>query len=125
MRLNIRERAQKVFQAGYKRGQQSIREIAGAIGASKSSVHRHLQSIARRHQGGESEWWETATGSDWLKRLVLASIFVFCFKRGVGCESVSEFFHLLQLDRQVEVSASSLRKVRTQMEEQILEYQQQ
>lgn len=124
MKLTIGERAQKVFQSISQTGKQTIRGMAQALGLSKSSVHRHLRSIARRSQHPESQVWETQVGKDWLKRLVVASIFVFCFKRGVGCESLSEFFHLLRLEKQVGVSVASLRKIRAQMEEQILAYQQ-
>jgi hypothetical protein len=54
---------------------------------------------------------------------VVATIFVFCFKRGVGCESLVEFFRLLGLERHVGLSVGSLRQIRTQMETQILDYQ--
>lgn len=124
MKPTIGERTQKVFQAISQTGKQTIRGMAQALGLSKSSVHRHQRSIARRNQHPESEVWETQVGKDWLKRLVFASIFVFCFKRGVGCESLSEFFHLLRLEKQVGVSVASLRKIRARMEEQILAYQQ-
>ena len=77
--------------------------------------------MKRRHQHPESEVWESPVGAQWLKRLVIATIFIFCFKRGVGCESLAEFFRLLGLDQQVGVSVSSLRQIRTQMETQILE----
>jgi hypothetical protein len=99
--------------------------MADSIGLSKSSVHRHCQAIARRNQHPESGLWESAVGSAWLKRLILAAIFVFCFKRGVGCESLHEFFRLLHLEQHVGVSVTCLRKIRTQMEAQILEYQRQ
>ncbi len=123
MKFTIGERAQKVFQAVTRQGHQTVRAIAKATGFSKSSVHRHQQAIACRHQHPESGLWASSEGAGWLKRLVIASIFVFCFKRGVGCESLSEFFRLLRLEQQVGVSVASLRKMRAQMEAQILEYQ--
>lgn len=123
MKLNIRERCQKVFLAVSSQGSQTMRAIAKATGISKSSVHRHRQAILRRNQQPESCLWESQAGAHWLKLLVLATIFVFCFKRGVGCESLAEFFRLLRLERHVGVSVASLRKIRSQMETQILEYQ--
>lgn len=125
MTLTIRERTQKVFQMISSRSRQTIRAMAQALGLSKSSVHRHQQALARRDQHPESGLWESSVGADWLKRLVLAAILVFCFKRGVGCESLHEFFQLLRLERHVGVSVASLRKIRTQMEVQILAYQRQ
>jgi len=123
MKLNIRERCQKVFQALASPGHLTVRAIAKAIGVSKSSVHRHQQAMTRRNQHPESGLWESPMGAEWLKLLVLATIFEFCFKRGVGCESLSEFFQLLHLERHVGISVASLRQIRAQMEEQILEYQ--
>lgn len=123
MNLNIRERCQKVFQALARPGQRTVRAIAQAIGVSKSSVHRHQQAMARRNQYPESGLWESPMGAQWLKLLVLATVFEFCFKRGVGCESLSEFFQLLHLERHVGISVASLQQLRAQMEEQILEYQ--
>ena len=123
MNFNIRERCQKVFQALARPGQRTVRAIAQAIGVSKSSVHRPQQAMARRNQYPESGLWESPVGAQWLKLLVLATVFEFCFKRGVGCESLSEFFQLLHLERQVGISVASLQQLRAQMEEQILEYQ--
>ena len=119
MKLNIRERGQKVFETLSSQGHLTIRAMAKAIGISKSSVHRHQQARVRRNQHPESGLWESPMGAEWLKLLVLATIFVFCFKRGVGCESLSEFFQLLHLERHVGISVASLRQLRAQMEEQI------
>ena len=53
MRLNIRERCQKVFQAFSAKGHLTLRAIAYATGMSKSSVHRHQQAMKglSRHKG--------------------------------------------------------------------------
>jgi hypothetical protein len=106
-------------------GRQTIRAMAEALGMSKSSVHRHQRALQRRQQQPESDLWESPAGTAWLKILVLATVFVFCCQRGVGCESVSQYFRLLRLDRHIGVSVSSLRKIQTQMETQILVYQEQ
>lgn len=124
MRLNLRERCQKVFQVCSTKGHRTIRDLAPVTGISKSSVHRHQQAMKRRQQP-ESGLWERPVGAQWLKRLVVATLFVFCFKRGVGCESLVEFFRLLGLERHMGLSVSSLRQIRTQMETQILDYQRQ
>jgi AcrR family transcriptional regulator len=124
MKLNIRERAEKVFQTASDLRRHSIRAIAKATGFSKSAVHRHHQARASRNQYPESELWESLAGGDWLRRLVVASIFIFCFQHGVGSESLSQFFRLLRLDRHIGVSPSSLRKIRDRMETEIETYQQ-
>lgn len=53
---------------------------------------------------------------------MIATLFVFCLKEGIGCETVAEFFRLLRLERHVGVSVASLRQIRSQMETQIIHY---
>lgn len=122
MELNIRERTQKVCQALSDVKKLSLRGIAQALGVSKSSVHRHQQAMARRNQYPESKLWESQAGAEWLKRLVNATLLIFCLKGGMGCETVAEFFHLLRLEQHVGGSVASLRKIRSQLETHIIDY---
>jgi hypothetical protein len=101
-------------------GQQSVRGLAERIGLSKSSVHRHLQAIDRRDRYPESSLWETEAGRTWLVRLVVATLFVFGLKRGVGAETLSEFFGRLRLEGHVGCSPSALRTVMHTLERLIL-----
>lgn len=55
--------------------------------------------------------------------MVLAVIFVFGIKAGVGVERISEFFHRVRLDRYVGSSPTALRNLRGQLEQVILAYQ--
>src|SRR5712691_5176554 len=102
-------------------GKQSIRNLADRTGLSKSSVHRHLQAMDRRDRYPESSLWETPAGRAWLIRLVVATLFVFGLKRGVGAETLSEFFGRLRLERHVGCSPSALRHVMHTLERLILE----
>jgi hypothetical protein len=90
---------------------QSIRQVAQQTGLSKSSVHRLKQAMERRDTHPESWWWETEAGRCWLIRLVVATLYTFGFKRGVGVETLSEFFGRLHLETQVGCSPSALRGV--------------
>ena len=110
-----------IFNALREHGKQSIRSLADRIGLSKSSVHRHLQAIDRRDRYPESSLWETKAGRTWLIRLVVATLFVFGFKRGVGAETLSEFFGRLRLEAHVGCSPSALRCVMHTLERLILE----
>src|SRR5215831_3629157 len=100
-----------IFNAIRAYGQQSIRSLADRTGLSKSSVHRHLQAIERRDRYPESSLWETEAGRAWLLRLVAATLLVFGLKRGVGAETLSEFFSRLRLEGHVGCSPSALRSV--------------
>jgi hypothetical protein len=52
-------------------------------------VHRHLQAINRRDRYPEAAFWETEAGRNWLIRLVVATLFVFGLKRGVGADPLT------------------------------------
>src|ERR1700758_3300817 len=110
-----------IFNAIREHGQQSIRCLADRTGLSKSSVHRHLQAIDRRDRYPESSLWETEAGRNWLIRLVVATLFVFGLKRGVGAETLSEFFGYLHLEAHVGCSPSALRSVMHTLERIILD----
>jgi Family of unknown function (DUF6399)/Winged helix-turn-helix DNA-binding len=102
-------------------GKQSIRSLADRTGLSKSSVHRHLQAIDRRDRHRESSFWETEAGRAWLIRLIVATLLVFGLKRGVGAETLSEFFGRLRLEAHVGCSPSALRTVMHLLERLLLE----
>ena len=105
-----------IFNSIREHGTQSIRSLANRTGLSKSSVHRHLQAIDRRDRYPESSLWETPAGRTWLIRLVVATLFVFGLKRGVGAETLSEFFGRLRLEGHVGCSPSVLRNVMHMLE---------
>lgn len=123
MNQTIRERGQKVFQAGTEKLLQGIAAIASATGISKSSVQRHQQGIQRRNQYPESEWWETEAGSAWLKRLVLGSMFFFGIKHGIGVGELSQFLKALRLELHVGCSASALDQLKQGMKDTLEAYE--
>jgi Family of unknown function (DUF6399) len=67
--------------------------------------------MERRGRHPESWWWETEEGRRWLSRLMVATLYTFGFKRGVGVDTLSEFFARLRLETQVGCSPSALRGV--------------
>jgi DNA-binding IclR family transcriptional regulator len=88
-------------------GRQGVRRIAQQTGLSKSSVHRLQHAMERRNSHPESWLWETAEGRQWLTRLVVATLYTFGLKRGVGLDTMSEFFARLHLETQVGCSPSA------------------
>ena len=110
-----------IFNSIREHRKQSIRSLAGRTGLSKSSVHRHLQAMERRDRYAESSFWETEAGRAWLIRLVVATLFVFGLKRGVGAETLSEFFSRLRLDGHIGCSSSALRSVMRTLERHVLD----
>jgi Family of unknown function (DUF6399)/IclR helix-turn-helix domain len=111
----------RLFNSIRENGKQSLRQLARRTGLSKSSVHRHTQAMARRDCYPESGLWETPEGRNWLIRLVVAPLFMFGLKRGVGAETISEFFSHLHLEAHVGCSPSALRSVMHTLEHITLE----
>jgi hypothetical protein len=99
----------------------SIRQVALQTGLSKSSVHRLRQAMAGRNQHPESWFWETQEGRRWFIRFVVAVLYHFGLKRGVGAETMSAFFACLHLEHHAGCSPSTLRAVMDKLESLILE----
>ncbi len=94
--MNLRERCQTVFQAGYQFGQNSFRAVAQKTDLSKSSVHRLYHRIVKRNQHPESELWESSAGQKWIRLLVLATIFIFALQGGIAViASALVYIHLI------------------------------
>jgi hypothetical protein len=110
-----------IFNSFCDNAKQSIRQVAHRTGLSKSSVHRLKQAMEHRDTHPESWWWETDVGRCWLIRLVVATLYTFGFTRGVGAETISEFFGRLHLETHVGCSPSALRGVMHALEQVILE----
>ena len=87
-------------------GKQSLRRLAQKTGLSKSRVPRLQQAMARRGGHPASWWWETEEGRQWLTRLVVATLYTFGCKRGVGMDTMPECFARLPLVTQVGCSPS-------------------
>jgi hypothetical protein len=115
------DKSLRIFKCLCDHGTQSVRHIAHKTGLSKSSVHRLQQAMERRDRHPESWWWETEEGRQWLARLVVATLYMFGLKRGVGMDTLSEFFARLRLETQVGCSPSALRGVMQTLEATLVE----
>jgi len=121
--MDIRGRCQQIVTVLRERGPQSIRKLAKATGLPKSSVARHCKRRRERaQQVPEVELWEHERGMPWLRVLVLAVMFVFGLKSGVGVERIAEFFHRVRLDRDVATSPTARRSLGAPMETVIMAY---
>src|SRR6266446_318981 len=110
-----------IFNAFRDNAMASIRQVACQTGLSKSSVHRLGRAMDRRNQHPESWFWETQEGRRWFIRLVVAVLYHFGLKRGVGAETMSAFFACLHLEHHAGCSPSTLRAVMDKLESLILE----
>ena len=110
-----------IFKCLCDHGREGVRRIAQQTGLSKSSVHRLTQAMERRGGHPESWLWETEDGRRWLTRLVVATLYTFGLKRGVGGDTMSEFFARLHLEMQVGCSPTALRGVMQALEAAVVE----
>ena len=110
------DKSRQIFNCLCDNATQSVRRLALQTGLSKSSVHRLTQALERRNSHPESWFWETEDGRQWLTRLVVATLYTFGLKRGVGVDTMSEFFARLHLETQVGCSPSALRGVMQALE---------
>ena len=115
------DKSLQIFKCLCDHGTQSVRRLAQKTGLSKSSVHRLQRAMERRDGHPESWLWETEAGRQWLTRLVVATLYTFGLKRGVGMDTMHEFFARLHLATQVGCSPSALRRVMQTLEAAILE----
>src|SRR5215475_2866365 len=83
------DKSLRIFKGLCEHGSQSVRRLAHQTGFSKSSVHRLTPAMERRTRYPESWFWETAEGRQWLRRLVVATRYIFGLKRGVGLDTMS------------------------------------
>ncbi len=89
--MNLRQRCQAVFQAGYKVGEQSFRSLAAATKLSKSSVHRQYPTWQLSTQQALQEFGFKVKYfvSDRAKALVKLAL------NDLGCPSIADLFHAL------------------------------
>ena len=95
------EKSVRIFNSLCEAGTQRVRHIAQHTGISKSMAHRLQQAMMQRDIQPESWLWETAESRRWLTRLVVATLSTFGLKRGVGLDTLSEFFSHLPLEGRV------------------------
>ena len=110
------EKSLQIFNCLCDNATQSIRHLAQQTGLPKSSVHRLKRAMARRGRHPESWLWETQEGRCWFTRLVVATLYTFGLKRGVGVETLSAFLTRLRLDTPVGCSPGALRQVMQALE---------
>ncbi len=122
MLSNYWQKACRIGEAAREIGTDSVRKIAQATGVSKSAAHRHMKAKLSRNQHPESALWESSCAQLWLVRLVSATILHFGIQRGVGAETISQFFKDLRIGTHVGVSPTAIRSQRLRIEQLIIQY---
>ncbi len=110
--MGLRDKIISIFENKNK----TIRSISTNISVPKSTVHHHLQQGEKRNQNPESSFWETKAGNAFLHRFVIATLYTFCIKGGIGAGRVHEFFNLIRIDTHVAISETTILKIIKEIE---------
>ncbi len=116
--MNLREKIVSIFSKRC----ETVRKIEEKTDIPKSTVHHHKKQIEKRDQYDESTFWETEVGYNFLKRLVIATIYTFSIKGGLGAGRIKEFFEYIRIGTHVGISDSSILLIIKDIERLILEY---
>jgi len=100
----------------------SVRSLSLDMDLPKSTVHYQMQKQDERVKDETTRFFESESGSRFLKRLIVGTIYTFCLKGGSGAGRVKEFFELIQLQSHVGISESSVLRVIKEIELSILKY---
>jgi len=101
--MKLREKIVSIFS----KRRDTVRKIEQATGIPKSTVHHHKKQIEKRDQYDESSFWETETGYNFLKRLVISTIYTFSIKGGLGAGRIREFFEYIRMESASEDRSSA------------------
>jgi len=116
--MSIRDKIFSIF----KNKEKTVRDIQKATAIPKSTAHHHKKQIEKRNENEESSFWETATGYNFLKRMVIATIYTFCIKGGLGAGRIKEFFEFIKIGTHVAISESTILLIIKEVEDLILEF---
>jgi hypothetical protein len=111
------------FEQLKKFGKQSITKLSNQLNNSTSSTRRQLKIIESREAHISSEFFQTASGNDWMIRLILAVLFIFGIKFNIGADTLAIFFSLIGLDIYVGLSAASINRLETHIRELLKKYE--
>jgi len=105
-----------------KEPEQSYRSAAKELGIAKSTIHDHDKRISQRMEYPESVFWSTGEGQAFLKRLIVATIYTFGIKGGVGAGRIEEFMKQIRITTHAGVSESSIYRMMKEVELEIIRY---
>ena len=111
----FRTQAAKVLVATKNYVGATIKKLASRTQLSKSAFYRHKKSQKARIKTMGHDFFETEEGQEWLRRLFYAIILVFGLQSGVGSETISFFFSIINVNAYVGTSPSSIRQIKNEL----------
>lgn len=102
--------------------QKSMNRTSEELGVSKSMVKRLNKRQKNRNKYPESEFWDSPSGQQFLKRLIVSAIYTFCIKGGIGSGRVEEFMKQIRVGTHAGISESSIYRLMKEIEVSIFKY---
>lgn len=100
----------------------SQRAGSEALNIPRSTFQYHDKKLEESPGGPAWEFWQSAEGQAFIKRLLVDSIYTFGIKGGIGAKRIEEFMGRLQLGAYAGISESSLYRMIREIEASILWY---
>lgn len=114
---------QKITQHRATHPGQSIRAASLELGIAKSTIHDQIGRQATGSDDAESVFLDSPAGQIFLKRLIVATLYTFGIKAGVGAGRIEEFMKLLRMHTRAGLSECSILRLLKEIEVAILRYQ--
>ena len=103
--------------------EQSVRQVGHELGIAKSTVQDQVARQSRCGNDPETVFLDSAAGQVFLKRLIVATLYTFGIKAGVGAGRIEEFMKLIQLHTRAGLSERPILRLLKEIEVSILRYQ--
>ena len=101
---------------------QSYRSASKELGIPKSTIHDHSQRLKKKRINTEDEFLESEAGQNFLKRMLVSSIYTFAIKGGVGAGRIEEFMAQMRVGNYMGISRTSIHRMIKEVEASILRY---
>ena len=88
----------------------------------RSTFQYHDKKLKEEPDGVASQFWHSAEGQAFIKRLLVDSIYTFVIKGGIGSKRIEEFMERLHLGAYAGLSESSIYRMVKEIEASILWY---
>ena len=100
----------------------SRKDLSKELKVPVRTLNYNIAQQDKRLVNETTHFLESESGEQFLKRLVVASIYTFCLKGGVGAARVEEFFELIEIQTHVAISESTILRLLQEIENSILHY---
>ena len=113
---------EKIHSYNRKEGVISLREAEKELKIPKSTIAYQEKRNDKREKAMETDYWNTAKGQRYLKKMIISTIYTFAIKGGVGSERIAEHFKHLGLGEIAAVSSRTIHRMIKEIEINILWY---